>query len=57
MPKKPKHHEVQMAKKTLKRWYAAANSRNKETAKFEIKKIYEMLEYLEENTDWNIFEN
>ena len=55
MAKKPKLSEVQKAKQTLKRWYGSAQSCNKKTAMFEIKKIYEMIEYFEEHTDFNLF--
>ena len=56
MAKKPKRQEVLMAKKTLKRWYGSAKNRNKENVMFEIKKIYEMLEYFEEHTDFRIID-
>ena len=53
MKKKPKLHDVQQAKETLKRWYFVAKERNKQTAMLETKRIYEMLEYLEDVTDFN----
>lgn len=57
MVKKPKLHEVQHAKETLKRWFFIAKERNKESAMHETKRIYEMLEYLEEVTDFTQFES
>lgn len=53
--KKPKRREVQDAKVILKRWYLNAKNRNKQSAMDETKRIYEMLEYFEEVTDWNKF--
>ncbi len=56
MAKKPKRQDVLKAKATLKRWHANARSRGKTTAEAEIKRIYEIIEYFEENTDFNVFE-
>jgi hypothetical protein len=56
MAKKPKLHEVQIAKEILKRWYFVSKERNKKSAMAETKKIYEMLQWFEDNTDWNQFE-
>jgi hypothetical protein len=53
MKKKPKLHEVQQAKETLKRWYFVAKERNKQSAMRETKLIYEILDYLEDVTDFN----
>ena len=52
MKEKPKLHEVQQAKETLKRWYFVAKERNKQSAMSETKLIYKMLDYLEEVTDF-----
>ncbi len=56
MIKKPKRSDVDRAKATLKRWHASARVRGKTNAEFEIKKIYEIIQYFEENTDFNVFD-
>jgi len=53
MKEKPKLQEVQQAKETLKRWYFVAKERNKQSAMLETKRIYELLDYLEEVTNFN----
>ena len=53
MKGKPKLQDIRQAKETLKRWYFVAKERNKQSAMSETKRIYEMLEYLEEVTDFN----
>ena len=56
MSKKPKLHDVRDAKETLKRWYFVAKERGKKSAMAETKRIYEMLQYFEDTTDWNKFD-
>ncbi len=56
MIKKPKRSDIDRAKATLKRWHANARARGKVSAEFEIKKIYEIIQYMEENTDFNVFD-
>lgn len=56
MGKKPKQQEVIEAKETLKRWYFVAKERGKTSAMHETKKIYDLLVYLEDVTDFNIKE-
>ncbi|MBB6481521.1 hypothetical protein [Spirochaeta isovalerica] len=54
MANKPKRHDIQLAKEILKRWYLQAKYRGKTTAMEETKRIYELLQYFEDVTDWRI---
>ncbi len=54
MDRKPKLQEIRQAKDTLKRWHAAAKAKNKASAMYKTKRIYELLQYLEEIVDFDI---